>query len=65
MLKARVEYRRYIGSSLSEFVKIDEIETNSKTELMKIVRAEKKKIASQCKYKTTGDKIVYYIREVK
>ena len=65
MLKARVEYRRYIGSSLSEFVKIDEIEATSKTDLMKKVRAEKKEIASKCKYNTKGDKVVYYIREVK
>ena len=65
MITAKVEYRRYIGSSLSEFIKLDEIETTSKSALMKIVRAEKKKIASQCKYRTTGDKIVYYIKEIK
>jgi len=64
MITAKIEYRRYITDSLSELVKLDEIETTSKSALMKLVRAEKKKIASQCKYRTTGDKIVYYIREI-
>ena len=65
MLKAKVEYRRYISDTLSEFVKIDEIEATSKSALLKQVRAEKKEIASKCKYNTKGDKVVYYIREVK
>lgn len=65
MITAKVEYRRYIGSSLSELVKIDEIEANSKTDLMKKVRVEKKMIASKCKYKTTGDVVVYFIRDIK
>ena len=61
MVRAEIEYRRYVGGGLSELVDDETVEMNSKTAIIKHARQIKKEIASECKYNINGDYIVFKI----
>ena len=58
---ARIEYTRMIMSDFGEFVKEETVQLPSKSALIRHAREVKKQIASECKYRTTGDVINYRI----
>ena len=60
-IQAEVEYHRAICGGLNELVKVEDLELPTKKDIYNHVRAEKKKIASECRYNTVRDNIFYKI----
>ena len=58
-----IVYYRSVHGGLRETVGMEMFGAKTKTELMKHVRENKKKLAQQCVYRTTGDVITYKIEE--
>lgn len=54
-----VDFYRHIGGGLRELVSTEYVEAKSESGALKVIRDLKKKIASECKYCTTGDIITY------
>ena len=60
-IQAEVEYYRTIFSGLNAIVKVEDLELPTKKDIYNHVRAEKKRIASECKWNTPRDIVNYRI----
>ena len=62
-MKAKIKYVRSLRGGLCELAKYEELEFESKTQMMKHVRETKKKIAEECHYRWPRD-VVNYVLEI-
>ena len=63
-MEFEVDFYRLVGGGLREHVATKYVAANSESGALKVIRQLKKSIASECKYKTTGDTITYKYNRV-
>lgn len=63
-MEFEVDFYRSVCGGLNELVATRYIQANSESGALKVIRQLKKSIASECKYRTTGDVITYKYNRV-